>query len=119
MSPPNEAAQRSPVERAEELLDRFGQRLSEARARRTSQGEHAASPEQAQGQPVERAGEQVGLFIGGATREIRKAVARAREEAADLWAEAQHRVETQSIHQNNRDGGERTPTSANGGSSDT
>lgn len=119
MSPPNEAAQRSPVERAEELLDRLGQRVSAARARRAPQGEHAASAEQAQGQPVERAGEQVGLFIGRATREIRKAVAHTREGAADLWAEAQHRVETQNTHQNTRDGSERTPTSANGGSSDT
>lgn len=111
--PPNEAAQRSPVERAEELLERIGQRVSEARARRVSQGEHAAGAEHAQGQPVERAGEQLGLFVGRATREIRKVVARAREEAADLWAEAQ------SVRESNRNGGERTPPSPNGGPSDT
>lgn len=104
----HEAAQRSPVARAEELLNRFGQRLSEVRARRAPQGAGGAGADHTQGQPLERAGEQLGMLVGRASREIRKVVARTREEAADLWAEAQ------SVRQEN----ERKPPSTNGESRD-
>lgn len=38
---------------------------------------------------VDQAGARVGHFLNTAGREARKALARAREEAEDIWAEAQ------------------------------
>lgn len=52
--------------------------------------------EHPQGTPAARAeilvdqwGERVGKFLSGAGYQLRKAAARAREEAEDIWAEAQ------------------------------
>jgi hypothetical protein len=84
----------SVTQRAERLVDQFGQRLSTAREQMAARA--AAADGQPQRPPVERAeelidrtGEQVGRFAGRAGHEIRKFVARAREEAEDIWAEAQ------------------------------
>ena len=39
---------------------------------------------------VDQAGERLGRFLSAAGQEIRKAAARTREEAEDIWAEAQN-----------------------------
>jgi hypothetical protein len=39
---------------------------------------------------LDQMGERVGRFLSTAGQEIRKATARAREEAEDIWAEAQN-----------------------------
>lgn len=91
---------RSPTKRAQQLVDQFGQRLTAARA------QMAARAQANEGQPqrpateraeemMDRAGEQIGKWAGRATTEARRLLARAREEAEDMWAEAQnvsHRV---------------------------
>ncbi len=38
---------------------------------------------------VDRLGERLGRFFGASGHQLRKATARAREEAEDIWAEAQ------------------------------
>lgn len=97
---PTTRADRSPTARAQQLVDQFGQRLSAARA------QIAARAQATDGQPqrpateraeemMDRVGEQLGTWTVRATTEIRRLLARAREEAEDIWAEAQntsHRV---------------------------
>jgi hypothetical protein len=39
---------------------------------------------------LDQVGERLGKFLNRAGQEVRKATARAREEAEDMWAEAQH-----------------------------
>ena len=91
---PEQTAQGSVTERAERLVDQFGQRLSAAREKMAARA--AAADGQPQKPPVERAeemvdraGEQVGRYAGRAGYELRRFIARAREEAEDIWAEAQ------------------------------
>jgi hypothetical protein len=90
---PERPQRRSATERAERLVEQFGQRLG---ATREQLAARAASDSQAQRPATERAeelldraGEQVGRFAAVAGQEMRKFIARAREEAEDIWAEAQ------------------------------
>jgi hypothetical protein len=100
---PEQPQRRSATERAERLVEQFGQRLG---ATREQLAARAASDSQAQrpateraGELLDRAGEQVGRFAAVAGHEMRRFIARAREEAEDIWAEAQ----------NKRQGGGPTP----------
>ena len=105
----NTEAERPATERAEELLDRLGERVGQAAAlaRRSMEriaaatadastvepGDvpppHAPAPESPRSMP-ERMGERVGRFLALSGRRIRTAAAVAQEEAEDMWAEAQH-----------------------------
>ena len=90
---------RSPTRRAQQLVDQFGQRLTAARAQmaakaKTTDGQQRPATERAE-ELMDRAGEQIGKWTMRATTEARRLFARAREEAEDMWAEAQnvsHRV---------------------------
>ena len=91
---PTPATNRSPAERAQHLVDQFGQRLNAARAQRAARAQ--ATDGQAQRPATERAeemldhlGEQLGRWTAQATTQARRFAARAREEAEDIWAEAQ------------------------------
>lgn len=92
------------TQRAEEILGRMGEWLGGA-VLSTLQGvERAAtgaptesppglpadSPAARAGQMLDGAGERVGRFAALAGQRLRTAAALAREEAEDLWAEAQH-----------------------------
>lgn len=91
---------RSPTQRAQQLVDQFGQRLAAARTQMAARAQ--ASDGQPQRPATERAeemmdrlGEQLGKWTVRATTETRRLLARAREEAEDIWAEAQnmsHRI---------------------------
>lgn len=99
------STERPPTERAEEMLNRLGQRFTDMRSTVGKAFEQRAQQRQggASGGPAgptrpatERAeetlggwGERVGYFAGVAGLRLRQWGARAREEAEDLWAEAQ------------------------------
>ena len=85
----------TPVERAEAVVDRLGDRLNGLRQSAARTASPAASAPPA-GLPTERAdemltqaGERLGRWLAAASREVRRAAALAREEAEDIWAEAQ------------------------------
>jgi hypothetical protein len=86
-------AHSSATERAERLVDRFGQHLNAAReqmaARAASEGQPQRPPKERAEEMLDHAGEQVGRFAATASHQLRKLAARAREEAEDIWAEAQ------------------------------
>ena len=93
---PQQGTQRPVTERAERVLDRFTQRLNEARRQMAARA--AAANGRSQEPPLQRAesladqaGERVGRFAGRATYEMRRFLARAREGFEDAWAEAQSR----------------------------
>lgn len=97
-TPPIATSGRSPVERAEHLVDRFGQRLNTAREQMAGR---SAAQSSGNGQPqrpameraeetLDRVGHQVGIYAARTGHELRKFFARAREEAEDMWAEAQN-----------------------------
>ena len=93
---PQQNAQRPVTERAERVLDRFAQRLNDARQQMAARA--AAGNGRPQEPPLQRAeaiadqtGERVGRFAGRATYEVRRFLARAREGFEDAWAEAQSR----------------------------
>ncbi|MBV9848293.1 MAG: hypothetical protein JO250_01260 [Armatimonadetes bacterium] len=91
----------SPVERAEAIVDRLGERLSEARqgaAQAVSPAEPAPSTDRAgderpaterADEMLTRTGEYLGHWMASVSRQVRRAAALAREEAEDIWAEAQ------------------------------
>ncbi len=107
----DERSGRPATERAEEMLDSLGERMGRflSRAMRSAEGltgadapvgdtavgDTAGSPlaPAAATQRAERLldgmGERVGRLAAQAGRQIRRAAALAREEAEDLWAEAQ------------------------------
>jgi hypothetical protein len=93
------------TQRAEELLDRLGERVGQAAAlarrsmERIAAGRADASmaerddvpPPPAPATELSRSiGEQAGRFLALSGRRIRTAAALAQEEAEDMWAEAQH-----------------------------
>lgn len=96
---PTVETDRSPTRRAQQLVDQFGQRLTAARAQmaakaQASDGQQRPPTERAE-EMMDRAGEQIGKWTMRATTEMRRLLARAREEVEDMWAEAQnvsHRV---------------------------
>jgi hypothetical protein len=87
--------------RAEELLDRLGQRFTETRkrvsetleqqARNAQQGQQSdgASTTARAEEMLDKFGHRVGYFGVLASHQLRKFAARVREEAEDMWAEAQ------------------------------
>ncbi|HEX3157569.1 MAG TPA: hypothetical protein VHQ45_03585 [Gemmatimonadaceae bacterium] len=89
----------SPVERAEELLGRLGERVggSAANATRrvrrtadtTADGRARPALDRAD-EVVNRMEEIVGVYATVLGRRLQRLAARAREEAEDMWAEAQH-----------------------------
>jgi hypothetical protein len=84
----------SATERAERLVDRFGQRLSAAREQMAaraaaSEGQPQRPSKERAEEMLDRAGEQVGRFAATVSHRLRKLAAHAREEAEDIWAEAQ------------------------------
>lgn len=89
---------RPPVERAEELLNRIGERVGSSAAsvsRRVRQtGTAAAAPKQPELEradaAVRRAEETIAAYATVIGRRLRRLAARAREEAEDIRAEAQH-----------------------------
>jgi hypothetical protein len=97
-TPPPEK-QPSAITRAEELLGRLGQRFTETRKRvSASLEQQAAAAQDGTSQPKERAeeiidrlGHRIGYFSVLAGHQVRKFAARVREEAEDIWAEAQTR----------------------------
>lgn len=93
------------TQRAEELLDRLGERVGQAAAlarrsmERIAAGRADASmaerddvpPPPAPATELSRSiGERAGRFLALSGRRIRTAAALAQEEAEDMWAEAQH-----------------------------
>ncbi len=91
---PEQTAHGSVTERAERLVDQFGQRLTAAREQlaareATSEGQPERPPMERAEEILDQAGERVGRFAAVAGHELRRFMARAREEAEDLWAEAQ------------------------------
>lgn len=101
---PEQPQRPSATERAERLVEQFGQRLGATReqlaARATASDGQAQRPATERAEELlDRAGEQVGRFAAVAGHEMRRFIARAREEAEDIWAEAQ----------NKRQGGGPTP----------
>ena len=108
-SPPSAANGASPLQRAEALVDRLGDRLSEARQSATQAVATAdagpdgvTAPERPATERAEeiltRSGERLGRWLAAASRQVRRAAALAREEAEDIWVEAQamHRGEATS-----------------------
>src|SRR5579872_4409058 len=96
--PPTE---RPPMERAEDLLNHLGQRFTQSRARFSQTLEQRAARTNGNGIPpdarpateraeelLDRAGERVGAFASTAGYQMRRWLARAREEAEDILAEA-------------------------------
>lgn len=95
MSDASKAKRTSPVTRAERLLDRFGRQLSASRAQVAARMQnpgngHANRPavERAE-ELLDRTGTQIGQFAARASYDVRRLMARAREEAEDWWIEAQ------------------------------
>lgn len=91
---PEPSTGRSPAERAQHLVDQFGQRLNAARAQRAARSQatdgqvERPATERAE-EMLDRVGEQLGRWTAQATTQARRFAARAREEAEDIWAEAQ------------------------------
>lgn len=88
------------VTRAEELLDRLGQRFTETRKRVSASLEQQAQAAQQQNgdgaapaaraeEIIDRVGHRIGFFGVLAGHQLRKFAARVREEAEDMLAEAQ------------------------------
>lgn len=99
--------ERPATDRAEEMLSRLGQRFNDVRsnmgrafdqrAQRQSGGAGAAQPTSQRAEDTLSGwGERVGYFAGTAGLRLRQWGARAREEAEDLWAEAQSMREQKS-----------------------
>ncbi len=93
------------TQRAEELLDRLGERVGQAAAlaRRSMERIAAGRPDASMAEPDDvppppapatelsrSIGERAGRFLALSGRRIRTAAALAQEEAEDMWAEAQH-----------------------------
>lgn len=94
--PPEE--QPSAISRAEAMLTRLGQRFTETRKRVSASLEQQAAAQDGATPPKERAeeiidtlGHRIGYFSVLAGHQVRKFAARVREEAEDVWAEAQAR----------------------------
>ena len=95
--------ERPHVERAEDLLNRIGQRFTQSRARFSQAleqravraSENGAAPasrpatERAE-DLLDRAGERVGAFASNAGYQLRRWIARTREETEDILAEARN-----------------------------
>lgn len=105
-------SERPATDRAEEMLNRLGQRFTdmrsnvgrafEQRAQQRQQGDTPSSTRPASERAQETLGdwgERVGFVAGVAGLRLRQWGARAREEAEDLWAEAQ------SVRQQGTNGG--------------
>jgi hypothetical protein len=96
---PEQPSQRPAIERAEELLDHLGQRFARARERMgttlaqgTTAGAGETPPARVRAEELlDRAGERLGYTASTVGLRLRQWTARAREEAEDLWAEAQSR----------------------------
>lgn len=100
---PTRGSERPATARAEELLDRLGQRFQdvranvgrafEQRAQRQGNGQGAAASQHSASaqETLGTWGERVGFVAGAAGRRVLQWGARAREEAEDLWAEAQNK----------------------------
>jgi hypothetical protein len=93
--------ERPPVERAEDLLNRLGQRFAQSRAQFSQSLEQRAARAGGDGaaadtrpateraeEILDRAGERVGTLASNAGFSLRRWLARAREEAEDIWVEA-------------------------------
>lgn len=99
----NEPPQERPhVERAEDLLNRLGQRFTQSRAQFSQALEQRAARTNGNGatpdtrpaavraeEMLDRAGERIGAFASTAGHQMRRWLALAREEAEDILAEAQ------------------------------
>ncbi|HET9014477.1 MAG TPA: hypothetical protein VFN57_02700 [Thermomicrobiaceae bacterium] len=86
--PADGATESQAVQRAEELVDRMGGAISHFvdQVRGEATGRSGTTAEEG----AEQAGERVGRFVSRIGVESMRAVARAREELEDIWAEAQH-----------------------------
>lgn len=107
--PRNGTGGTSILDRAESLLDTLGTRLKDARvnlketvvtpteAAFSDTASQTVTKAQAQIRPatdraeetLDQAGERLGIFAAEVSHRLRRAVALAREEAEDIWAEAQ------------------------------
>ncbi len=95
----HQTAERPATERAEDMLNRLGQRFNdmrttmgralEQRAQQPGGGAGQAGAGRPATETLEVWGERVGYAAGLAGHRLRQWGARAREEAEDLWAEAQ------------------------------
>lgn len=93
--------ERPPVARAEDLLNRLGQRFAQSRAQFSQSLEQRAARADGDGatgdtrpaseraeEILDRAGERVGTLASTAGFSLRRWLARAREEMEDIWVEA-------------------------------